>query len=126
VPLDPESCLGNGGEQGLLVDIVQLVTLVQVSAYAAADYQHGDTVEKGFPNAAAGMCDTGGRNDNQGANVVGASTDCVGHEAAAHFVGDQYGFYALRGGKLIVNFDVVNTGNPESEANANLLQGVAK
>jgi len=90
VAQDVEAGLGQSAHEGVLVDLVQLVALVEVGADAAADHQHRDAVEKRLADAARGVRQARRRHDHQRADLAAAGTaDRVGHERAAPLVRDQ-------------------------------------
>src|SRR5690606_22080584 len=106
------------------VDLVQLVTVGQVGAHAAADDQHGDAIDKGFANAAGSVGQAGGRYQDQGASGIRDPANRVGHERRAPFMGHQNWGDLLGFVELVVDLGVVHTGNAKGITNTQLFQGI--
>src|SRR5690606_19714186 len=107
VALDAERGLGDRLEQGVLVDVVQLVAVGAVAVDAAGNDQHGNAVQAGFADAAGGVGDAGGGNDDQGADAVAGAAHRIGHEGRAAFVGHQHGLDLVRGVEFVIQLGVV-------------------
>ena len=120
---DAERGLGDRLEQGMLVDVVQLVAVGAVAVDAAGNDQHRNAVQPGLADAAGRVGDARRRHDHQRADAVAGAAHRIGHERRAAFVGDQHRLNLLRGVQLVVQLGVVHAGNAEGETHAQLFQG---
>src|SRR5690606_41449344 len=96
----------------------------QISTYSTAENQHGNAVQKRFANTTGSMSDACRGHNRQTAHVRAQSAHGVGHKGTAAFMGDQNGDNGLRGIQLVVEFGVMDTGNAECIAYADLFKCV--
>jgi len=116
---------GDGSQQGMLVNFMQLIGFINICADATGNYQHRDTIEERFADTAGCMGNPGCRNDQQGADVIGCPANRVSHKCSAALMGDQNRPDQIRFIEFIIYFGVVDTRNTEGVSDAYLLKGVA-
>ena len=110
----------------MLVHVVQLIGAAEIAADAARDHDHRDPVEKGLADAARGVRDARGRDDQQRTDTGTGPADRIRHESAAALVRDEHGRDRFRRAHLIVELGVVYARYAERVANAELLERVAR
>jgi hypothetical protein len=98
-------------DQLLLIDLVQLVVFTSVQAGTACDDEHRDTVQKCFAYAAERIGDTCAGDNQADAHVAGGTAETISSKRGAFFMGDQDRIDLLGMIKLIINFEVLHTGN---------------
>ena len=69
--------------------VVELIGVAAAAIDSPGENQHRNAVEEGFGDAAQGVGDPGGRDDDQGADGRRGPAHRVRHEGRAAFVGDQ-------------------------------------
>jgi len=107
--------LDNTVHQPLLVDTVQLIAEVEISAGAAGNHQQRNSIEIALADAAHGVGHPGRGNNHQAADLsVASAADGICRKSSAALVRAQYGSDLIRLAELVVKLGGVNSGDAES------------
>ena len=119
---DPPTRLGEGSDQCLLIDIVQLIPAPAGAVYAAGQHQHRHTVEIGLGDAAGRVRQARAGHHQQRADTIRRAADRVRHERGPAFVRDQHRHDRRGRCEFIEQLGRMHARNSEDVSDANLLQ----
>jgi hypothetical protein len=117
----PEGALGDGTQQGQLIDIVELVAERHVVAHPTGQHQQRHAVHERLRDAGQGVGHTRTGHDVGTGDATPRSRETVAQKARALLVGDQDRAH-LTAGQRVVQLDVVRTRNTKSMRDASGMQ----